>query len=134
MFFFVFCGGRGFCGSYSMLFSEAPAFSFCNKKNFEIIFCCIFNSICVISKRVSQIFNISFQTGNINIFVLHGAFFSRSVQLKNSFSDEKNISDKIRDTFQQRSCQSLARQSIKIKFLHREKLEVCKVIHNLKLH
>ena len=42
------------------------------------------------SKIVSQIFKILFQTGDINIFVLRGVFFSRYVQLKSSFSDEKN--------------------------------------------
>ena len=47
------------------------------------------------SKGVSQIFKILFQTGDINIFVLCGAFFSRYVQLKSSFSDEKNISGEI---------------------------------------
>ena len=47
------------------------------------------------SKTVSQIFKILFQTGNINIFVLRGVFFSRYVQLKSSFSDEKNISGEI---------------------------------------
>ena len=41
------------------------------------------------SKRVSQIFKILFQTGDINIFILRGVFFSRYVQLKSSFSDEK---------------------------------------------
>ena len=41
------------------------------------------------SKIVSQIFKILFQTGDINIFVLRGVFFSRYVQLKSSFSDEK---------------------------------------------
>ena len=41
------------------------------------------------SKSVSQIFKILFQTGGINIFVLHGVFFSRYVQLKSSFSDKK---------------------------------------------
>ena len=50
------------------------------------------------SKSVSQIFKILFPTGDINIFVLRGVFFSRYVQLKNSFSDEKNISGEIRDT------------------------------------
>ena len=50
------------------------------------------------SKSVSQILKISFQTGNINIFVLRGVFFSGYVQLKSSFSDEKNISGKIWDT------------------------------------
>ena len=38
---------------------------------------------------MSQIFKTLFQTGDINIFVLRGAFFSRYVQLKSSFSDEK---------------------------------------------
>ena len=44
------------------------------------------------SKSVSQIFNILFQTGDINIFVLRGVFFTRYVQLKSSFSDEKKTS------------------------------------------
>ena len=44
---------------------------------------------------MSQIFKILFQTGDINIFVLRGVFFSRYVQLKSSFSDEKNISVEI---------------------------------------
>ena len=50
------------------------------------------------SKSVSQIFKILFQTGDINIFVLRGVFFSRYVQLKSSFSDEKNISDEIENS------------------------------------
>ena len=41
------------------------------------------------SKIVSQIFKILFQTGDINIFVLRGVFFSRYVQLKSSFSAEE---------------------------------------------
>ena len=49
------------------------------------------------SKSVSQIFKILFQTGDINIFVLRGVFFSRYVQLKSSFSDEKSISVEIRN-------------------------------------
>ena len=47
------------------------------------------------SKSVSQVFKILFQTGDINIFVLRGVFFSSYVQLKSSFSDEKNISGEI---------------------------------------
>ena len=47
------------------------------------------------SKSVSQIFKILFQTGDINIFVLRGVFFTKYVQLKSSFSDEKNISGEI---------------------------------------
>ena len=46
-------------------------------------------------KSMSQIFKSLFQTGDINIFVLRGVFFSRYVQLKSSFSDEKNISCEI---------------------------------------
>ena len=40
---------------------------------------------------MSQIFKIFFQTGDINTSVFRGVFFSRYVQLKSSFSDEKNI-------------------------------------------
>ena len=47
------------------------------------------------SKIVSQIFKILFQTGDINIFVLRGVFFSRYVQLKCSFSDEKYINGEV---------------------------------------
>ena len=47
------------------------------------------------SKNVSQILKILFQTRDINIFVLRGVFFSRYVQLKSSFSDEKDISGEI---------------------------------------
>ena len=47
------------------------------------------------SKNVSQIFKILFQTGDINIFVLRGVFFSRYVQPKSYFSDEKNINGEI---------------------------------------
>ena len=65
-----------------MLFPKSPAF--CGKKS--IVHC---TSICMSSKRVSQIFKILFQTGDINIFVLYGVCFSRYVQLKSSFSDEK---------------------------------------------
>ena len=50
------------------------------------------------SKKVSQIFKILFQTGDNNSFVLLGVFFSRYVQLKSSFPDEKNISGEISDT------------------------------------
>ena len=47
------------------------------------------------SKSVSQIFKILFQTGDTNILVLLGVFFSRYVQLKSSFSDGKDISGEI---------------------------------------
>ena len=41
------------------------------------------------SKRMSWIFKILFQSGDSNIFVLSVVFFSKYVQLKSSFSDEK---------------------------------------------
>ena len=47
------------------------------------------------SGSVSQIFKILFETGDVNIFVLCGVFFSRYNELKSSFSDEKNISGEI---------------------------------------
>ena len=47
---------------------------------------------------MSQIFEILFQTGDINIFVLRGVSFSRYVQLQSTFSDEKNISSEVWDT------------------------------------
>ena len=48
---------------------------------------------------MSQIFKILFQTGDINIFLLRGVFFSRDVQQKSSFSDEKDISVKSETLF-----------------------------------
>ena len=47
------------------------------------------------SESMSQIFKTLFQTRDINIFVLCGVFFSRYDQLKNTFSDQKNISIEI---------------------------------------
>ena len=47
------------------------------------------------SKRMSQIFTILFQIGDINIFVLCGVFFSRYVQIKSSFFAEENISGEL---------------------------------------
>ena len=41
------------------------------------------------SKSMSQISEILLHTGDINIFVLCGVFFSRYFQIKISFSDEK---------------------------------------------
>ena len=101
-------------------------------KNFELIFAALYFYIYEL-KNVSQIFKILFQTGDINIFVLRGVFVSRYVQIKSSFSGEKNISHEIRDTLQQRSYRKLTWQSIKGKFHRWQKLELCKVIHSAKL-
>ena len=54
-------------------------------KKIEIKFTALLFYLCLISKKVPQIFKILFQTGNINIFVLRGIFFSRYVQLKSFF-------------------------------------------------
>ena len=51
------------------------------------------------SKSMSQIFKILFQTRDINIFVLRGVFFSRYLQLKSSFSDEKKSAIKSETCF-----------------------------------
>ena len=45
------------------------------------------------SKNVSKILKTLFQTGDINIPVLHGAFVTTYVKLKSSFSDEKISSE-----------------------------------------
>ena len=47
------------------------------------------------SKSVPHNFKILLQTGDINILVLRGVFFSRHVQQKSSFSDGKNLSGEI---------------------------------------
>ena len=48
--------------------------------------------LAVQAQKVSD-FKILFQTGDISIFVLRGVFFSNYVQLKSSFSNEKNSSE-----------------------------------------
>ena len=61
------------------------------KKNYDLLH---YTSIFMSSKSVSQIFKILFQTGDTDIFVRFGFFFSRHVQLKSCFSDEKTSSVK----------------------------------------
>ena len=58
------------------------------------------------SKSVSQIFKILFQTGDINIFVLHGVFFSRYVQIKSSFSDKKTSAVKPETHFSKKAIEN----------------------------
>ena len=55
---------------------------------------------------MSQICRALFQTGDINVFVLLGLFFSRYVQLKNSFSDEKNINGEIKTHFSRKAIEN----------------------------
>ena len=78
----------GFCGSSPMLFPKAPASCCKNILNQFLLYC---TSIFMSSKDMSQIFKIFFQTGDINIFALRVVFFSRYVQLKSSFSEEKTV-------------------------------------------
>ena len=78
--------GRGFCGSFPMLFPKVPAF--CCKKIFELIFATLYFYINELQNCVLNLF----QTRDINIFVLRGVIFSRYVQLKNYFPEEENIS------------------------------------------
>ena len=83
-YFFNF--GRGVWGSFFMLFRRAPAS--CHKTILKEP-SLYYNSISMNSKSMSQIFKILFQTGDINIFVLRGFFYSRYVELKSSFSNER---------------------------------------------
>ena len=106
-----------------MLIPKAPA-SCC-----KFLLRCTF--IFMSSKSLSQIFKILFQTEDINIFVLRGVFFSRYVQLKSSFSDEKTSAVKSETRFSLvEKLPKLTRQNIKGKFQHWQKLELCKVIQS----
>ena len=58
-------------------------------------FCCNILLFVWAQNKMSQIFNVLFETGSFNIFVLHGVVFSRSVQLKSSLSEEKNIIERL---------------------------------------
>ena len=106
--------GRSFCVSFSMLFPKAPT-SCC--KEFWTNFCCIVFYINELKKCVSHIFKSLFQTGDINLFIVRGVFFSRYLQLKSSFTDKKKKS----------------KESIKGKFHQWYNLELCNVIHSAKL-
>ena len=82
---YIFNVGCTFCDFFSMLFPEAPASD--GKKNLKWLFLHC-TSVGMSSESVSQIFEILIQTGNTNIFALHGVFFSRSVREKSPFSDD----------------------------------------------
>ena len=85
--------GRGFCSSLSV-FPEALASD--DEKNLEIIFTALYFYLYEL-KSVSQVFEILFETGDlISIllsFLVSFVQLRRYVQLRSSFSDEKNISD-----------------------------------------
>ena len=62
-----------FLRSFFMLFPEATAS--CDKKKVKIIFAALYFYLYDL-KKYSQILKILFQTGNFDIFVLCGIFFS----------------------------------------------------------
>ena len=69
IYIYSFNFGRDFCGSFSMLFPEAP--DSCDKEILKwFLLHCV--SVSMGSKSASQIFKILFQTQNISIFVPHG--------------------------------------------------------------
>ena len=78
-------------------------------KNFEIFFVALYVYLFELKNFVSNYV----QTGDIDIFVLHGVVFSRYVILKSSFSDELK--------HQRRSYRKLTWQSIKGKFHYWQK-------------
>ena len=55
---------------------------------------------------MSQIFKILLQTEDINIFVLHGVFFYKYVQLKSSFSDKKTSALKSETRFRREALEN----------------------------
>ena len=73
IYIYIFNFGRGFCGSFSILFPEAPVS--CDK---EILkqFLTHCPSICMSSKSTSQTFKILILTGDSNNFVLLGVFLA----------------------------------------------------------
>ena len=55
---------------------------------------------------MSQILKILYQTGDINSFVLRGVFFSKYVQLKSFFSDEKTPAVKSETYFSRKAIEN----------------------------
>ena len=65
---------------------------------FHIIFAALWFYLYELKKYVSDFKNL-ISTGDINIFVLRGVFFSRYVQLKSSISNEKTSAVKSETCF-----------------------------------
>ena len=83
-------------------------------------------------KLLLKFLKIFLQTGDTNIFVLRGVFCSRYVQLKSSFSEDKTSAVKSETHLSRELCK-LMWHSIKEKFHHLQRLELCKIVHNAKL-
>ena len=78
-----------------MLIPKRLVFSCKKILNYLFLHC---TSLFMSWKSDARIFEILFQTGDINILILRIIFFSRYAQLKSSFSEQKIISGEIRDT------------------------------------
>ena len=89
-------------------------------KKFRTNFYCIVLLYIWAQKGRFRFLNSYFRLETLIFLSLVVSFFNRYVQLKSSFSDNKNINGKIWDT------------STKIPWL--QKLDLCKVIHSAKLH
>ena len=74
---------------------------------------------------MSQIFEILFQTGDINIFVLRGVFLADKFNEKAPFLTKKTSAVK---------SETLTWQRIKGKFHYWQNLEFWNVIHSTRLH
>ena len=88
--------GRGFCGTFSMLFPKAPGS--CGK-NILKKFLLHRTSICVSSKSVSQIIKILFHFGNTDIFVICRDFLVDVFNYKAPFLTKKTSAPKCETHF-----------------------------------
>ena len=101
-------------------------------KTFWTNFCC-FVLLYLCTQKVCLRFQKSYFKLEINIFVFRGAIFSRYVQLKSSFSEDKKHQRWNLEHTLVEKLSKLTWQSIKGKFHHWQRLELCKVIHSAKL-
>ena len=106
IYFFNF--GRGFCGFFSLLFTELQLLVI--KKNWNIFCSIVLLFVC--TQKVSQIFKTLFQTEDIDIFVLGRVFFSKYVHLKTYFSDEKHQRWNLRHAFVEKLSKTKGKNSI----------------------
>ena len=87
-------------------------------------------AICITSKSV--IFKVPFQTGDINIFVIHGVIYVLHFQIKGSFSSEKIPTMEYETYFYRKAAETW--QSIKEIFYCWQKLKRCKAVRIEKRH
>ena len=114
-----------------LLFRKAPAS--CHKKFLEQLLL-YYTSICMNSKSVSQISLRSYFKLETLIFLPFVKSFLADMLTKSSFSNKNDIRGEVWDKSYKRSYQKLTWQSIKGKFHNWQKLELCKVVHYVKLN